>query len=49
MIVGRRVDPMTSVCIEEINGEPALGSPYRDVLCAAGFRAGYRGLTLYGS
>jgi ATP-dependent Lhr-like helicase len=35
-----------SVRIEEVDAEPAVGSPLREALVAAGFRPGYKGLEL---
>jgi hypothetical protein len=40
-------DPRTrEIVISKIDGEPVAGSRFRDVLVAAGFVPGYRGLVL---
>ena len=36
----------TSLRVEEIDGEPAVGSPWAGLFVRAGFRAGYKGLEL---
>jgi ATP-dependent Lhr-like helicase len=45
VLTSRDVRPMSAVHVETINGEPALASPYREPLVAAGFVQGYRRLS----
>ena len=44
VLTGREWRPMSAVRVERINGEPAVGSPYRPVLAAFGFVDDYRRL-----
>jgi ATP-dependent Lhr-like helicase len=47
-LTGRDARPMSAVHVETINGEPALSSPYKNCLLAAGFVEGYRRLSYAG-
>jgi ATP-dependent Lhr-like helicase len=38
-LLGREINPMKAVRVEEINGESVFQSPYRQVLYSAGFRS----------
>jgi ATP-dependent Lhr-like helicase len=44
VLTGREWRPMSAVRVESINGEPAVGSPYRPALTAFGFVDDYRRL-----
>ena len=45
--VNRDFNPVKAVKVLSINGEPALESPYCDVLVGLGFRREYKGLSLW--
>jgi ATP-dependent Lhr-like helicase len=45
-LVNRRFNPVRSIMVETINGNPAATSPYAEPLKAAGFTKDYRGLEM---
>jgi ATP-dependent Lhr-like helicase len=46
-LLAREFDPPAKIVVEEINGQPALGSPHADALRRIGFRASRTGLELW--
>ena len=45
-LLTREFNPLKSVVVEFINGQPALESPYKKALQGIGFTAEYKGLIL---
>lgn len=46
-LLTREFNPLQSVRVEKINGEPAGESPYRDALIRFGFKSSYKGLEIW--
>jgi ATP-dependent Lhr-like helicase len=46
-LLGREFNPMQKIGVEEVNGGPALGSPYAEALKGFGFRSSRTGLELW--